>query len=99
MLIEIVAHINRNEPDVVPFAPYVVDCLALNDDNPEERKKGMANNKTLLESGIVEEIRLYGNILSPGMIEEVIIALWNGITIVPMTDQTKEAYGLWYAEY
>jgi hypothetical protein len=67
---KIIRKINMEEPDIVPFAPYVSDLLSLDDNIPEERARGFANNKVFFEKGIVEELRLYGVIKSHGMLEE-----------------------------
>lgn len=91
-IIKIAKEININEPEVVPFAPYYLDCLCMDDDNPEERKRGIKNNIYLLETGIVDELRLYGNRISKGMHEEILIALREHIEIKCMTSETKKAY-------
>ena len=84
--------INLNEPDTIPFAPYFLDCHALDDSNPKERARGIKNNKHILESGFVDELRLYGNKISKGMRDEINIALIEQIEIVPMTNETHEAF-------
>jgi hypothetical protein len=66
----IIRKINMEEPDIVPFAPYVSDLLSLDDNIPEERARGFDNNKAFFEKGIVEELRLYGVRRSYGMLEE-----------------------------
>jgi len=80
-VVKIVGEINRTETDVLPFAPYIVDCLALNDSNPEERKRGFKNNYFYFESGFIQELRLYGTHISPGMLEEIEWATKFGIEI------------------
>lgn len=79
-----VAYINRHEPNVVPFAPYLVDLRVLNDDDPDDRARGMRNNEALLRSGAVDELRLYGERLTDGMIAEIQIADDVGVPIVPV---------------
>ena len=81
--------INLNEPDVVPFAPYFIDCHALDDSDPEERKRGIKNNTHILRSGFVDELRLYGDRISDGMMADAAIAYLEGIKIIPMTDNIK----------
>ena len=70
----IVREINLNEPNTVPFVPYLSDLLALNDEIPEERERGIKNNIRLIQSGIVDEIRLYGDTVSKGMLAEINLA-------------------------
>lgn len=91
---QIAREINLNEQDVIPFAPYFLDCHALDDSNPEERKRGIKNDNYFLENGFVDELRLYGDKVSSGMIDEINIALIEQIEIVPMTKATKEWYNL-----
>lgn len=88
----IVRKINLERSDVVPFAPYWLDCHALNDDIPSERERGIKNDKYLLESGIVDELWLYGNKISNGMQNEINIALIEQIEIIPMTKETSFYY-------
>ena len=77
----IVREINLNEPDIVPFAPYWLDCHALDDSDPEQRERGMRNNTALLRSGIVTEMWLFGDRISTGMEAEVQLALDLGIPV------------------
>lgn len=59
------------ENDVIPFAPYIVDVQALDDINPEERAIGFEHNKAIFQSGIIDEIWLYGGRISNGMKTEI----------------------------
>jgi hypothetical protein len=79
-IIKIVRKINLEEPDVIPFAPYISDVLALNDDDPEERARGMSNGIELLGYDIVDELRVYGD-LSEGVVNEIIAAHAAGIYV------------------
>lgn len=81
--------INLEELDVVPFAPYWLDCHALDDDVDAERYRGIRNDIELMRRGFIDEVRLYGDKISRGMREEVLLARELGITVVPMTDETK----------
>jgi hypothetical protein len=88
----IVRDINLMEPNVVPCAPYYVDCVALDDDLPEERKRGINNSVELIKRGLYDEIRLYGHSgITDGMMREVMAAKSVKITIVAMTAETQEA--------
>ena len=91
-IIQIVRQINLEEFASVPFAPYVADCYALNDNIPKEREKGIENTITLMKKGFIDEIRLYGNRISKGMRWEIELARKLGIRVVPMTKNTKEEY-------
>lgn len=88
----IIYAINVNEPEVVPFAPYLGDCMALDDDIPEHRARGIKNDQELMKRGFIDEVRLYGNRISQGMKEEIYLALTLDIKIVPMTPETKQQY-------
>jgi len=80
-LAEIIREINLAEPNVVPFAPYYADCIALDDKNEDERERGMRNSEALLRSGLVDEMRLHGEFLSYGMEQEMKLALELGIPV------------------
>jgi hypothetical protein len=88
----IVRKINLKEPNVVPFASYYVDCQAMDDSIPTERSRGIKNNHALLNKGFIDEMRLYGNRIGAGMIEEIELAHELGIPVIPMTKQTKTEY-------
>ena len=86
---KIVKEINMNEPDVVPFVPYYADCVSMDDNVPAERMRGIKNDTAILQSGMVDELRLYGPRLSEGMKQEVLHANDRTIRIVPMDDNMK----------
>ena len=86
---QIARKINLEEPDIIPFAPYYLDCHCLDDSNPKERSRGMENSLNLLEMGIVDELRLYGDRITTGMGNEIIIAKIHLIKIIPMTEETE----------
>ncbi|WP_231489880.1 helix-turn-helix domain-containing protein [Pedobacter sp. Leaf170] len=81
-VIKIVGELNRTEPDIIPFAPYLVDCMALDDNKPEERARGFKNNFHYFTSGFVKELRLYGRKISKGMAQEVEWAQLMNIPII-----------------
>lgn len=85
-LAEIIREINLAEPNVVPFAPYYADCVALDDKNEDERERGMRNSEALLRSGLVDEMRLYGEFLSYGMEMEMNLAKELGIPVRDFLD-------------
>lgn len=84
--------INLTEPDTVPFAPYYLDCVTMDDSNPEERQRGIDNDTALIKAGFIDEIRLYGNRISFGMLCEIQLAKSLGISVVPMTPETTEQF-------
>ncbi|MHB8362714.1 MAG: DUF7768 domain-containing protein [Patescibacteria group bacterium] len=86
----IIRQINIEEPDVVPFAHYWVDCHALNDNIPAERARGIKNNKTFFERIDFDELRLYGNNISKGMLGEIVWAYLLDIPIKAMTSGTRD---------
>lgn len=85
----IVRKINLEELDVVPFAPYWIDCHALDDNVSEERYRGIRNGIELMRRGFIDEVRLYGDKISRGMRYEVQLAEDLGIPVVGMTEQTR----------
>lgn len=87
---QIVREINLNEPETVPFAPYWLDCHALDDNIPEERERGIKNDHELFSRGFIDELRLYGDKISHGMKEELKQALTYHIPVINYTEQTIE---------
>jgi hypothetical protein len=81
-IMKIIRDINMNEPDVVPFAPYLGDILALDDNKPKERQRGIQNDMAILNSGMVNEMWVYGDKVSAGMKEELRIGFELGLPIV-----------------
>lgn len=71
----IVRHINLTMSTVLPFVPYYVDVVSLDETNPVERERGISNNMAILRSGVVQELWLTGPRLSPGMRAERQLAL------------------------
>jgi hypothetical protein len=92
LILEIIRGINLNEPGILPLAPYIGDVLAMDDDTPEERAKGLKNGLELLKRGMFDELRLYGNTISAGVYGEIIEAKKHGMTVIPMTTETQDEY-------
>lgn len=86
---EIGRKINLEEKNIIPFAPYYFDLNCLDDNVVAERKKGMLNNFELLRRGFVDEVRLYGNIISEGMYKEIELCIELNIPLFPYTKQTN----------
>lgn len=78
-ILAIIRDINLNEPYTVPFAPYLSDVMALNDNIPSERERGLKNSLWCLK--FVDELRVYGE-PSEGMKAEIKYARDLGINIV-----------------
>lgn len=89
-LLEIIKQVNLNHPDVVPFAPYLADVMAMDDSDPVQRARGIRNDKEILSRGIVDELWLFGDRISPGMRDEMKIAAANRIPVLPMTVETHD---------
>lgn len=81
-ILAIVRTINLTEPHVVPLVPYLADIMAMDDNNPIERERGIKNDIAVINSGMVTELRLYGNRLSAGMAEEKKAAERLGIPVI-----------------
>lgn len=90
LLKDVIWDINCSEPNTVPFAPYIADVISMDDDNPKDRAKGIKNNMHLLQ--FCDELRLYGNTISKGMISEIERAKELGIPIIPMNEFTEKEY-------
>ncbi|WP_167597673.1 hypothetical protein [Leeuwenhoekiella sp. ZYFB001] len=91
-LAKVIRQINLAEPEVVPLAPYYADVLALDDNNPAKRARGLENGRCVLKSGAIREVWLYGDGVSPGMLGEIRLAEALGLPILPKTQGTKTAY-------
>lgn len=88
----IVRQINKTEPHIVPFVPYLVDCIALKDHIPDERKRGITNSIELFNRRFIDELWLYGDKISDGMWGEIELCQSLGIRVVPQTPQTHKAF-------
>lgn len=80
-VIKIVEAINRKKPNIQPFAPYIVDLLALDNKKEEDKKIGMENNFELLQRGFIDELWVFGDKISKGMKQEIDIAEENNIPV------------------
>ena len=83
-IIEIIRKVNLEEPETVPFAPYIADLMALDDSNPGERARGIKNDTFLISAGFITEVRLYGGRISNGMKHEKELAESLGIPVIQM---------------
>ena len=87
---DIVRYINLTEPDIVPFAHYIVDCYSLDDTVPEERERGIKNDIALLRAGFIDEMWLFGDRISNGMKNEIKLAKELGIKVVSKSWGTRD---------
>ena len=84
----IIRGINSYEPHTVPFCPYYADVVSLNDNDPEQRARGLKNDIEILSRpGMVDELRLYGENITLGMRLEIETAHIMGIPIVCSTQK------------
>src|ERR1017187_8730873 len=88
----IVREINLTEPDIVPFAPYWLDCFALDDNIPAERERGIKNDHELFERRFIDKLWLFGDKISNGMEAEIVKAWKFGIPIIPKTTETRDDF-------
>jgi hypothetical protein len=79
---QIVRDINIHCPEIVPFAPYWLDCHALDDNVPSERERGIKNDTELIKRGFIDEMWLCGDRISSGMQHEINLAESLGIKVV-----------------
>lgn len=88
-VLHICRFISMSEPEVVPFAHWVVEALALNDQVAEERAIGIKHDEAIIDRLKFDECRLYGDRISAGMANEVQRFKALGVPVVPMTDETR----------
>lgn len=81
-ILAIVKEINLKELNTIPFVPYLADILALDDSIPEHRLRGISNNLHYLRSGMVSELRVYGDFISKGVAEEIKLCIEYKIPVV-----------------
>lgn len=84
-VLEIVRELNLTEDEIVPFAPYWMDCHALDDNDPVQRERGIKNDHALFNKKFIDEVWLYGDRISNGMKAEIELARSLGIPVVPKT--------------
>lgn len=83
---KIVRHLNLSKTDIVPFVPYYVDVVSLDDNNPVERERGIQNDIALFERGVIDEVHLYGDKISDGMQQEILLARRLNIPVICTSD-------------
>lgn len=75
--------------NVVPVAPYLIALQYLNDHVVEDRALGIIANHECFYRGFVDELWLYGDYISAGMIEEIKLAREVGIPVIAKTEGTR----------
>ena len=78
--------------EMIPVAPYLVSVQYLNDHVDEERELGIKANRECFFRKFIDEIWLYGDRISAGMREEVLLGRQHGIPVVPKTPETQSAF-------
>jgi hypothetical protein len=86
----IIRDINLSESETLPFAHYVTDCYALDDAVPEERERGIKNDIALMRAGFINEVWLYGDRISNGMMHEVELANKLNIPVIAKSEEIKK---------
>jgi len=78
--------------DIIPVAPYLISLEYLNDEVVEDRELGMEANHECFRRKYVDELWLFGDRISSGMMREIELAKEMNIPIIPKTDGTKKDY-------
>jgi len=86
---KIVKHINLSDSSVVPFVPYYVDVVSMDDNYPKNRKRGIQNDKELFSRKVIDEVWLYGDYISRGMQQEIKLAKELGIPVISKSYKIK----------
>ena len=80
--------------EIIPVAPYLVSLQYLNDEVVEDRALGIEANLECFHRRYIDELWIYGNKISKGMIQEIKLAKKLKIPTIPQTKETKAAYKL-----
>lgn len=76
-----------NFENIVPLAPYYADIIALDDNNPLERKRGIENDIAIIITGVFDELWLTGDKISFDMQEEIKLFRSLGKPIIDYTNK------------
>lgn len=76
-----------NFENIVPCAPYYADIIALDDNNPLERRRGIENDVELINRFPFDELWLTGDKISFGMSEEIKLFKLLGKPIIDYTNK------------
>ena len=83
---------NIHDKNVIPVAPYLVSLQYLNEEVAEDRELGIEANLESFHRGYIDELWLFGDRISTGMEQEILLALELGIPIIPQTDGTRKNF-------
>ena len=75
--------------EIIPVAPYLISLQYLNDEVTEDRQLGMEANHECFHRHYVDELWLFGERISAGMEQEILLAQEMHIPIIPKTEGTK----------
>ena len=76
--------------DVIPVVPYLVCLQYLRDDIAAEREIGFEASLEVSHRGYIDEVWLFGDLITAGMKREASLARELGIPVVPQTEGTKK---------
>ncbi|MEK7567551.1 MAG: DUF4406 domain-containing protein [Patescibacteria group bacterium] len=75
--------------EIIPVAPYLVSLRYLNDNVIEDRELGKEANLECFHRRYLDELWLFGDKISSGMKEEILLARELGIPVIAKTEGTK----------
>ncbi|MEK7558357.1 MAG: DUF4406 domain-containing protein [Patescibacteria group bacterium] len=75
---------------IIPVAPFLVSLQYLDDEVKEDRELGIEANLECFRRKYIDELWLFGDQISTGMIQEIKLALELKIPIIPQTPETKK---------
>ena len=75
--------------EIIPVAPYLVSLQYLNDEVVEDRQLGVEANLECFRRGYIDELWLFGDHISTGMKEEILLAKQLHVPVIPKTEDTK----------
>ncbi|OGZ43706.1 MAG: hypothetical protein A2719_01275 [Candidatus Ryanbacteria bacterium RIFCSPHIGHO2_01_FULL_45_22] len=78
--------------NIIPIAPYLVSIQYLDDEIREDRELGIEANLEAFHRKYIDELWLFGDRISPGMEQEVLLAFKFNIPVIPKTDETKRDF-------
>jgi hypothetical protein len=91
-VLEICKRVHTEE--IIPVAPYLVSLQYLNDEVFEDRALGIVANLECFHRHFIDELWVFGDKISRGMLEEIKLARELNIPIIPQTEEVKNDYEL-----
>ena len=86
-VLEICAQVHRM--GIIPVVPYLVSLQYLDDGVAADRELGMEANHECFYRHYIDELWLFGDHISNGMKQEVLLAREMGIPVIPKTEGTR----------